>query len=210
MKKEKIILVGGGGHCKSCIDVIEATGKYIIAGIVEKEAKIGTEILDYPVIGCDDDLPELVNDSTSFLITVGQIKSPAIRIKLYDTLKRLGAKLPVIISPLAHVSNHAKIGEGTIVMHQALVNADATVGVNCIINTKALVEHDSTIGNNCHISTASVINGECVVNDNCFIGSNSVLINNIKIGADAIIGSGSNIVRDITESGTYIGLSTKK
>ncbi len=27
--------MGGGGHCKSCIDVIEQEGKYKIAGIVD-------------------------------------------------------------------------------------------------------------------------------------------------------------------------------
>ena len=35
--KPKIILIGGGGHCKSVIDVIEEENKYIIAGIVDKK-----------------------------------------------------------------------------------------------------------------------------------------------------------------------------
>ncbi len=34
---DKIILVGAGGHARSCIDVIELTGFYKIAGLVEKD-----------------------------------------------------------------------------------------------------------------------------------------------------------------------------
>ena len=53
--KEQIILIGGGGHCKSCIDVIEQEGRFEIAGIVEKPDKVGEKVLGYPVIGTDAD-----------------------------------------------------------------------------------------------------------------------------------------------------------
>jgi hypothetical protein len=47
--KPKIILVGGGGHCHSCIDVIEQEGKFEIAGIVDA-IKGGEKVLGYPVL----------------------------------------------------------------------------------------------------------------------------------------------------------------
>ena len=62
-----------------------------------------------------------------------------------------GFKFPSIISPLAYVSNQAKIGEGTIVMHEPIVNA-GIVGKNCIINSKSLIEYDAVIGNNSVVS----------------------------------------------------------
>ena len=52
-----------------------------------------------------------------------------------------------------HVSKYAQIEEGSVVMHQAVVNADASIGRGCIINTFANVEHDAKIGDYCHIST---------------------------------------------------------
>ena len=157
--KPRIILVGGGGHCKACIDVIEQEGKYSIAGIVDVMEKLHQKILGYEIIATDDDLPGFVKEYENFLITLGQIKSPERRIRIFENLKESGIKLPVIISPLAYVSKHAKIEEGTIVMHYALVNAGAKVGKNCIINTKALIEHDAWIGDHCHIATGAVING---------------------------------------------------
>tara|TARA_B100000795_G_scaffold218808_1_gene172986 strand:+ start:1469 stop:1654 length:186 start_codon:yes stop_codon:yes gene_type:complete len=53
---KKIILIGGGGHCKSVIDVIEQEKKYKISGIVDKSKSLGAKILGYKVIGNDLDL----------------------------------------------------------------------------------------------------------------------------------------------------------
>jgi sugar O-acyltransferase (sialic acid O-acetyltransferase NeuD family) len=169
-----IILVGGGGHCRSCIDVIELEGSFRIAGILDLPGKTGSEQLGYPVIGTDDDLTTLIKSVKYYLVTIGHIRSVSERVTAYGRLKEIGALLPVICSPLSYVSKHAEIGEGTIVMHSALINPGARVGVNCIINSKALVEHDAVIGNHCHISTGSIINGGTQVGERTFFGSGSV------------------------------------
>lgn len=173
MKKEKIILVGGGGHCHSVIDVIEQENKYEIIGIVDTKENIGKKVLDYEIIACDDDLEELFKTCKNAVITIGHIKSNSLRVKLFEKLKKIGFNLPVIISPLAYVSKHSSIEEGTVVMHHALVNANAKIGKNCIINSKALIEHDCIVEDNCHISTASVLNGGVIVKENTFFGSNA-------------------------------------
>ena len=171
--KEKIVLLGGGGHCHSVIDVIESENKYEIIGIVDKKELIGNDILGYKIIACDDDLETIFRTCKNAIITIGQIESNTIRLKLFNKLKEIGFTLPIIISPLAYVSKHSFIDEGTIIMHHALVNANAKIGKNCIINTKALIEHDVTIEDNCHISTASVLNGAVLVKANTFFGSNA-------------------------------------
>jgi sugar O-acyltransferase (sialic acid O-acetyltransferase NeuD family) len=187
--KPEILLIGGGGHCKSVIDVIEQEDKYTIAGIIDKKGLVGTKILDYKVIGCDDDLSELFKKYRYALVTIGQIKSNALRIKLFNTLKNIGYDLPVVISPLAYVSSYSEIEEGTVIHHYTLVNAGAKIGKNCIINTKALIEHDVTIEDNCHISTASVINGGVVVKDGTFFGSNATSRESVEVGGFIKAGS---------------------
>jgi sugar O-acyltransferase (sialic acid O-acetyltransferase NeuD family) len=174
MTKKKILLVGGGGHCRSCIDVLENLDSFEIFGIIDKPELKGTRILGYEVIGSDEDLPDLLTHCRHALITVGQIKTPEIRSRLFAKLEGLGFSLPVIVSHLAYVSPHASIGEGTIVMHHALVNAAARVGVNCILNTKSLIEHDCTIEDHCHISTGAIINGGVNIKTGTFVGSNAV------------------------------------
>ena len=181
MMKQEILLIGGGGHCKSVIDVIEQENKYAIAGVVDKRDLIGANVLGYEVIACDDDLPNLFKKYKYAIVTVGQIGSNALRVKLFNKLKEIGYTLPVIVSPLAYVSKYSSLDEGTVVMHNALVNVDVKIGKNCIINTKALIEHDSIIEDNCHISTAAVINGGVTVKENTFFGSNATSKEYIKI-----------------------------
>ena len=187
--KPKILLIGGGGHCKSVIDVIEQEDKYSITGIVDKKELIGQEVLGYKVIGSDDNLLELFNECKNALVTVGQIRSNVVRVKLFTTLKEIGYTLPTIVSPLAYVSKHSKVDEGTVVLHQAVVNVDARVGKNCIINSKALVEHDAIIEDNCHISTAAIINGGVRVKENSFVGSNATSKEYIEIDGFTKAGS---------------------
>jgi sugar O-acyltransferase (sialic acid O-acetyltransferase NeuD family) len=187
----KIILIGGGGHCKSVIDVIEQEAQFKIAGIVDKPELLGSKILGYQVIGNDLDLENLVKKYHYAFITVGQIKSASSRVKLFELAKKSGFILPHIVSPSAYVSRHSKIGNGTIVMNRATINANTFVGENCIINSKALIEHDCMIGNHCHISTNATINGEVKIESECFIGSNVITKNNITIKKNSFIKAGS-------------------
>ncbi len=195
MRHKDIILLGGGGHCKSCIDVIEQQGEYRIVGILDKAEKIGDKILNIPIIGTDDDITALKNKIKHFLVTVGQIRSVERRIFLYNLLIRHGVKLPVIISPHAYVSHYAQIGWGTIVMHNVIINADVRVGENCIVNSSALIEHDVVIGNHCHISTGAIVNGGAEVMEGTFIGSGAVVVQEAKISANSFIKANSLFYR---------------
>lgn len=208
MNKKELILIGGGGHCKSCIDVIEQENKYTIAGIVDIKEKIGQTILGYPIIGTDDDLSVISQKYDHFLITIGQLKNPSLRIKLFKKIKDLNGSFPVIISPNAYVSKHAIIEEGTIIMNNSIVNASCKIGKNCIINTNSLIEHDSIIGDDCHISTSSTINGECKLGNRIFLGSGSIVIQEIVIEDDTVIGAGSIVTWNLV-SGTYAGNPAK-
>ena len=188
---DEIILIGAGGHARSCIDVIEAKGKFKIAGFIEKNNSNLKENLNYPILGTDDELESLRIKYSFALVTIGQIKSPQKRIKLFSLLTKLNFKLPIIISPKAYISKHSTIGQGTIVMHNSIVNANTIVGENCIINNKALVEHDVVVGNHCHISTGAIINGSVLVGEESFIGSGTITHHNTSITNNCVISAGT-------------------
>lgn len=198
-----LILIGGGGHCKSVIEVAESAG-YSILGILDMPEKIAKDVLSTKVIGTDDDIPYYA-DKAEFVITVGFIKDPSTRIRLYERVKNSGGKLASIIASTAYVSKYAKLGEGTVVMHHAFVNGGAQVGNNVILNTFSNVEHDVMIGDHCHISTGTMVNGDCKVGCRCFIGSQSVLSNGITIGDDIIVGAGSLVRKSLPVKGIYSG-----
>ena len=205
MSKESLILIGAGGHSRSCIDVVEQENRYKIAGLIGLPQEVGTKNLDYEVLATDAEMKELARQYQFALITVGQIYTPELRIRLYIQALDAGFKFPIVISPTAYVSSRSKIGTGTVVMHGAIVNAGAFVGENCIINSNALIEHDSHIENHCHVSTGAILNGNTSIGKGCFIGSGSVIKEGVSVGSNSLVGIGLKVRHNLDDNTKYLG-----
>ena len=201
-----LVLVGGGGHCRSCIEVVQSSNDYKIAGIIDTVENAGKFIENIPVIGTDESIQKLVEEyGYSILVTLGQIKSSKSRRRLFDYIKKAGGKTPVVRANTAIESKYSSIGSGTILMQLAIVNSGATIGDACIVNTSAIVEHDVIVGDFCHLSTRSVLNGGVRVGSDCFIGSGAIIAQEVTICNECIIGCGSVVIRSINEPGVYVG-----
>lgn len=203
MNERPIILVGGGGHCKSVIEAAESVGMSI-KGVLDIPENVGKKVLDYTVVGTDEDIPLYV-DTCNFIVTVGFVKDAALRIKIHEKVLAAGGHFGRVIASTAHVSRHASIGEGSVVMHQAMVNAGAWIGFGCIINTFANIEHDAVVGDYTHISTGAMVNGDCQVGKRVFLGSQSVMVNGTLITDDCIVAAGSLVRKSMKRSGIYAG-----
>lgn len=204
MSKPSLILIGAGGHANACIDVIEQHDQYRIAGLVGMPEDMHTQHLGYSVIATDNDLPQLAQEYQYAFIAVGQIQLPDNRIRLYQKAIKLGFQLPIIIAPAAYVSRHAFIGAGTIVMHDAIVNAGAKVGVNCIINTRALLEHDATVEDHCHISTGAILNGDVSIGAGSFVGSGSIIKEGVTLGECCVVGMCLSVRHNQTDHARFV------
>tara|TARA_B100000787_G_scaffold87542_1_gene64638 strand:- start:291 stop:914 length:624 start_codon:yes stop_codon:yes gene_type:complete len=201
---KKIILIGAGGHAKSCLDVISSVqNKYKIVGLVEKNLTI-RKVLGLRILGNDKDLEKIFKKYKYALIGLGQIKSYNLREDCFKNLKKIGFKLPPIISKYAYFSKKSKIGEGSIVMHGAVVNAFSSIGKNCIINTNSTIEHDVMIGDNCHIAGGAVINGGVKILSGTFIGSGAVIKQGVEVGKNCIIQANVFLKKDIKNNKIFI------
>ncbi len=203
-----LVLVGGGGHCRSVIEAAESAG-FRIHGILDMPQYIGDTCLGYKVIGCDNDIP-LYAAEYDFAVTLGHLGNPRRRIMLHRMIAAAGGRLATIVASTARVSSHSGIGEGTVVLHQAVVNANARIGRGCIINTSAVIEHDCIVGDWNHVSTGVLVNGGCCIGDSCFIGSGTVLKHGIRVTGQTIIGASSLVTKEITIPGTYYGVPANK
>jgi len=208
MKRQKLILVGGGGHCKSVIDAAESSG-YKISGILDLPENVGKSICGIDIVGTDDEIINYINKAL-FIVSVGHINDNSLRLKLYEAAKLLGGTFATIVASTAYVSNYAEIGEGSIILHQACINADAKIGVNCIVNTFANVEHDVRVGDHSHISTGAMINGGCIIGKSVFVGSQSAIKQGVSIVDNVIVGASSFVNKDISEAGMYVGIPVHK
>ncbi|MDD4781955.1 MAG: acetyltransferase [Tissierellia bacterium] len=195
---KKLLLIGGGGHCKSVLDSILPSNEYSEIGIIDKNENNGGSILGIPIIGCDDDLSKLYHDGYhSAFVTVGSIAKPSLRIKLYKMLETIGFEIPNIIDLTAIVSNQVKMERGIFIGKNVVVNVGTSIKDGSIINTASTIEHDCIINQFCHIAPGSVLCGEVEVGENTHVGAGSIIRQQIKIGSNTIIGMGSVVLKDI-------------
>lgn len=189
-----LLLIGCGGHARSLIELIESAAEWQIHGLVGLPQQVGSRVLGYPVIGCDDDLPALREQCPAAVLAIGQLPDPAPRQLLATDLDRLKFHCPTFISPHAVVSHHAHLGHGTILCHGVIVNAGAVIGDHCIINSRALVEHDVQIGDHCHLSTGVLVNGGVKVGSGSFIGSGALIREGLTLPPLTVIGAGKRVM----------------
>ena len=104
---EPIILIGAGGHARSCIDVIESNGNYRILGLVGQQKEIGEEVCGYPVLGTHEMLTQLRSKVKTIALGLGQMKTSNLREQYFHLAVELGYNLPAIASSSARVSKHA-------------------------------------------------------------------------------------------------------
>ncbi len=195
---KKIILIGGGGHCKSVIDAIESKNEYEITAIIDKAENIGGTVLGYKIEACDENIGDYIQAGIKYcFISIGSTGNPDARIKAFNFIKKTQLILPDIAHVSSFVSSRSKTGKANFIGAGAIINAGAVIGDNCIINTGAIIEHDCVIGNNVHIATGAVLSGGVVVGDNSHIGSGACIKQYIKIGSETIIGAGAIVVKDI-------------
>lgn len=202
-----LVLLGGGGHCTACIDVIRSVG-LTLAGIVSPEPVV--ELCGCPRLGDDAWLDTTAARDAQFLVTVGQVAVSPLRARLFAAIRQRGLKAATVAAASAVVSDAAVIGAGSVVMHRAVVNAGASVGENCIINTGAIVEHDASIGDHTHLSTGAIVNGGAQIGAGCMIGSGAVVLQGIRVAAGTLVGAGAVVNKNIDEPGTWVGVPARR
>ena len=199
----KLLLIGGGGHCHSVLDSIISSGKYDEIGIIDN---VECSYLGIKTIGTDDDLPRLFNEGwTDAFITVGSVGNTNVRHRLYENVKSIGYYVPSVIDPTAVIAGDAIIGEGVFAGKRSVINVGAVLGECSIINSGAIVEHDCKIGSFTHVSPGAVLCGQVTVGNDSHIGAGAVVRQLINIGDNSLIGAGSVVVKDVGDNAKAFG-----
>lgn len=196
--EKRILLIGGGGHCRSVLDCLLTSGNYDRIGIVDYDET--AEAMGVHVVGTDDDLPRFFDEGwTDAFVTVGSIGSTQVRRRLFQLVKGIGFHVPVIIDSSAIIARNTVFGEGCFVGKGAIVNVGSRIG-NCgIINSGAIIEHDCSIGDFSHISPGAIICGQVIIGEDSHIGAHSVVRQSIEIGNRVLIGAGSVVVKNVSD-----------
>ncbi len=199
MKKNRLIIIGAGGHGKVIAD-LALKNNYTEICFIDDHAT-GT-CLGLPIIGTSEMLNSFNDSKTDFIIAVG---NNHIREKIANTYSLNWVSL---IHPSAQIGFGTSIGIGTAVMAGAVINPAASIGNHCIINTCSVVEHDNRLGNFVHISPNAALGGTVSVGNSSHIGIGATVRNNITIEENSVIGAGAVVVKNLA-TGVYVGVPAK-
>lgn len=208
--KDKIVVIGGGGHSKLIINTIKRLDNYEILGYTDIINK--GPILGINYLGDDSVLPEFFAKDNNCKAVIGivpyQVSNK--RQEIYYMLKEIGFNLPVIVSSSAIINEEVNIGEGTVILEKAMINVCSKVGKCVMIDPGAIIEHDCNVGNFVHMAVGAIIGGEVEVADGTIIGVGTKVIQGKKIANNSLISEGSIVVNNILINGTYFGIPARK
>lgn len=197
----RLAVIGAGGHAKVVIEVARAAGWTPVAAL-DPNAK--GDVLGVPIVGADSELAQLWQDSDidGAVVAVGDNQ---LRSKLAGVARAPGCPLPVIVHPSATISPTARLGDGTVVMAGAVINAAATIGRDCIVNTGAIIEHDCALQDGVHAAPRTVMGGACRFGAATLFGIGAVARPGVTVGAGVTIGAGAVVVSDLADGVTAFG-----
>jgi len=202
----RLAILGASGHGKVVADAAEAAGWQEVV------------FFDDAWPGLQENGPWLVKGDTNVLIdslgaydgVVVGIGNNAIRANKQVQLVNAGATVVTIIHPTATVSPHARVGTGSVVFAQAVVNACANVRAGVIVNTGSVVEHDCVVGDFSHISPNAVLAGGVRLQEQCWVGAGASVRQLLEVGKAAVVGMGSVVTKNVSAGVTVAGSPAKK
>lgn len=210
MNEKNLVLIGGGGHCKSVISSLDK-GDFNQIVIVDSYLGEGTELLGVKVVGNDNILPKLRDCGFKYaFLSLGSIGNTTKRRVIVEKIKKIGYEFINIIDKDANISDNVSIGIGCFIGKNAILNSNVHVGDHCIINTGAIVEHDCSLDSFVHIATGAILCGGCKIENDAHIGAGSCVKQGIRVKNNSIVGMGSVVIRNVPEKTTVAGCPASK
>lgn len=200
---EQVIVIGANGHGKVVADIVLNCGDVLLGFLDDNEA-LPSEIMGIPVLGKISSYKAYPD--AAFVVAIGNSSIRERIVRQLDDVRWYTAIHPTaVISAL-----DTRVGAGSVIMANAVINPSARVGKHCIINTTAVVEHDNRVGDFSHISVGAKLGGTVLVGAHTWVGIGTTISNNVELCDHCTLGAGTVVIHDIKEKGTYVGVPAKK
>ncbi|MBT3189303.1 MAG: acetyltransferase [Anaerolineae bacterium] len=207
---ENIIVIGAGGHAKVSVDILQLEGKNNLVGVLAEDDKV-QEVLGYPLLGSEKDLPALVKKHAlkGIVIAVGDNFTRAtVTARIKENFSKL--KILSALHPKAIIARDVKIGEGTVVMAGVSVNTGSALGRGCILNTNVSLDHDTSMGDFSSLAPGVIVGGDCTIGTHAAIGIGATILHGIQIGEHSVVGAASLVNKAIPPFTVAYGIPTKE
>lgn len=197
-----LLILGAGGHGKVIADAALETGKWDEIVFLDDAWPEKNKNGRWDIHGKVDQLVDWKVRCASAVVAIG---NNHLRVEWQSKLVAAGFAMATIVHPSARVSRFSKLGVGSVVFANAVINVDAEVGEAAIINTAATVDHDCRLGNGVHVAPGVNVGGGVAVGNHSWLGIGAVIRHYITIGSDVVVGAGAVVVNDIPDGVTAVG-----
>lgn len=202
----ELILLGGGGHARSVLAALRASGRRVCGHLAPMAGDLGA---DCPHLGDDDALLTMDPTGVLFVNGLGSTGSVAARRALFERTTAQGFRPAQVIHPHAFIDSGAGLGAGAQVLAGAFVNTGSVLGDNVLINSGAIVEHDVTIGAHSHVSPGAVIAGDARVAEGVHVGLGARILQGLSVGSGSVVGAGAVVIEDVPAGAVVVGVPAR-
>jgi UDP-perosamine 4-acetyltransferase len=203
----KVVLIGGGGHCRIVIDNLRRHGTEMVGILDDEPSMTAKDVMGVNVIGRISALP-MYRDRVDYAV-IG-VTDPRTRQLIDKRCTETGVETVGFVHPDAVISPTARVSSKAQVCAGAIVNPEAEVRDHAIVNTGGIVEHECVVGRYAHIAPGVRLLGRVEIGDLCLIGAAATVLQNLRVGSRSIVGAGALVLTDVEEDAKYMGLPAKK
>lgn len=208
--KEKVVLIGNGGHAKVILDILEAVGQYQVIGVTTAKVDSQDSFCGYPVLGGDGILPGLIKQGVKkAVIGVGGFRDNSLRTKVYERVKAAGFELVSAIHPSAIISKTVVLGEANVIFPGVVINSHVRIGHNVIIATGSTIDHDVLIEDHVLVSAGVTVGANITIKEGALLALGSKVVSDIRIGRGALVAAGAVVVKDVEDETVVFGVPAR-
>lgn len=200
-----VAICGAGGHARVVADVLSRQKPSVtVSGFLDDRSELhGVEQVGKTVIGDLSSWLESASPEDSVLIVgIGNNRD---RERIASMISEAGFTFASAIHPSAQIGHGVRVGAGSVLMANTVINTGAVIGEHVIINTSASVDHDCVVEDFSHISPGVNLAGGVTVGRGAHIGTGACAIPGVRIGEWAKVGAGATVMSDVPPYATVVG-----
>lgn len=200
---DKVIIIGGKGSAvviaEQIYDTQSKIGGIEFLGFAFDDETMGDSINDFPILCKTYEVYEKYKkyDDVKFIYQLYRPDLMKERIELLNSFRIPNNKYFTFIHHSATVAKSAKIGCGTAIMANSVINSNAVIGNHCTIHSNTLIGHDTQLGSYNFFAAHNAVGSSTIIGDGNFFGLNCTTNNYIEIGNYNFVGMASNVIKGL-------------